>query len=83
MDWEILSVRRKVKGPSDSGCYSITLAIDSNKEKAYIARYCVDPRVDKDFVGMDHTNPRGLGHSKNIFEATEICNRDAIAYHRK
>lgn len=79
MHWEILSTRWKVEG----GCYSITLAYDSDNNKAYVARFCCDPWSDPTYCGANRTNNHGLGHASNIFEATEICKKDAIAYRRK
>jgi hypothetical protein len=75
MEWEILSARWRVEG----GCYSITVAYDLNKVKWYIARYCHDPISDPIHCGSDRSNKTGLGHAKDLFEATEICKRDAIA----
>ena len=78
MPWEILSARFPVEG----GVYQVTLAVDSDRHKAYIARFCADPRTDKTYAGVNMCRNEGLGHAEDLFEATEICNRDRILNHK-
>lgn len=74
MEWEILSVRCRVKG----GCYSITMTHDADKGRAYLARYCVEPRSSATLTDANLTRTENVGHAKDLFEATEICKRDAF-----
>jgi len=79
MPWEVLTARLKV----DGGCYSVTLAVDSDRHTSYIARYCADPYSDPHHRGVNMSRPSGLGITDDVFEATEICNRDMVQNNKK
>lgn len=79
--WETVDMRARVSG----GCYYISLAHDP-AGRAYIARFCADPREEGTYqyayAGIDwsYNRARGIGHSSDLETVKAMCFTDALAH---
>ena len=72
LTWQILDQRARVT----DGCYFITLVHDLSGD-VWIARFCLDPRIDPHGVRGDGSRQRGVGHSNDMTTLQTICEDDA------